>query len=220
MLTSIFKTCIVLFFCYDYYYVYSYLVKSIRDISVKQSAYIMSTKSTFIMFICGLYFNGMFYASNFDIDVYINSLGLFSHILGNLFILNFMAYLIMDCIIGYNYYPNYMNTLAGYIHHNIYIIINICSLYNDLYPYYLLFMISELPSVILNVGSFEPKFRSDMLFGTTFFITRIVYHIYLTYIFFNIVIIRSFAIPILCIHIYWFKNWVVKYLVNHRKTKN
>jgi len=213
LLTSILKTSIVLFFCYDYQYVFNYITTVIKTLSPKQKAYIISTKSTGIMFLSGLYFNFIFYKSNFDVDVYIDSLGLFSHLLAQLFILNFVAYLIMDCYIGYNYYPNYMNALTGYIHHSIYIIINFCSFYTGLYPYYILFMISELPSVILNVGSFDQKWRSDKLFGMSFFITRVVYHTYLIYVLFNFYVIRIFAIPILGVHLYWFKNWVTKYFI-------
>lgn len=201
----------ILFFCYDYYYVYNYIVNTLKDTSIKQRAYILSIKSTCMMFLCGVYFNYMFYKANFNIDVYINSLGVFSYTLGYMFVLNFTSYLIMDCYMGYNNYPMYMNTLAGYIHHSVYIIINICALYTGLYPYYLIFMILEMPSFLLNIGSYDIKWRNDRLFGFVFFMTRIVYHIYLIYVLWNVTIIRNFAIPILGVHIYWFKNWVVKY---------
>jgi hypothetical protein len=72
-------------------------------------------------------------------------------------------------------------------------------------------MILEIPSVLLNIGNYDAKWRNDRLFGIVFFTTRIVYHIYLTYVLWNIVIIRNFALPILCVHIYWFKNWFTKY---------
>uniref|UniRef100_A0A6C0DUR3 TLC domain-containing protein n=1 Tax=viral metagenome TaxID=1070528 RepID=A0A6C0DUR3_9ZZZZ len=210
---------IVVFFCYDYYYVYNYIVNELNKqkerngmiLPIKQRAYILSIKSTCTMSLCGIYFNYMFCKAGLNIDVYMDSLGVFSNTIGYVLVLNFISYLMMDCYMGYNNYPIYMNTLAGYIHHSVYIVINICALYTGLYPYYLIYMILEIPSVLLNIGSYDAKWRNDRLFGIVFFTTRIVYHIYLTYVLWNIVIIRNFALPILCVHIYWFKNWFTKY---------
>lgn len=215
MVFVIFKIFLTSFFCYDYYYVYNYICNKLKDLSLKQCAYIVSIRSTGIMFLCGIYFNYIFYLSNYDKDEYINSLGWVSHIIGQTSILNFTAYLLMDCYLGYMYYPEFMTSLSGYIHHSIYLVINMCALYTGLYPLYLLYMILELPSFLLNIGSFNNSLRSDKLFGLSFFITRILYHIYLLYVI-NVNTITLFGVPILGIHIYWFKNWV-RYILYKKK---
>lgn len=215
MVLVIFKIFLTSFFCYDYHYVYSYISNSLKDLSLKQKAYIVSIRSTYLMFLCGVYFNYIFYVSNYDKNVYINSLSWISDTIAQISILNFTAYLIMDCYLGYTYYPEFMTSLSGYVHHSIYLVINMYALYTGLYPLYLLYMVSELPSFLLNVGSFNKEWRNDILFGLSFFITRILYHIYLLYVI-NINIISVFGIPILGIHIYWFKNWV-RYILYKKK---
>jgi hypothetical protein len=80
-------------------------------------------------------------------------------------------------------------------------------------------MISELPTVILSLGSYNKKFRNDSLFGLTFFTTRICYHIFLTYMFRKHSLLLGVALSALSLHIYWFWNWVKKYLIAKTKLK-
>jgi hypothetical protein len=72
-------------------------------------------------------------------------------------------------------------------------------------------MLSELPTFLLSIGSFDSSFRNDKLFGITFFITRIVYHIILTIIFRKNNTMFYLSLAALSLHIYWFYGWFMKY---------
>jgi len=130
---------------------------------------------------------------------------------GILVVLYFTGYLIMDVFIGRTEYPEYMKVLSGNFHHIVYSCVNIASLYFGVYPFYLLHMLSEIPTFILSLGSFDSKFRNDQLFGITFLCTRIIYHIILTYIFRKHSILFYVSLAALGLHIYWFSNWLKKY---------
>jgi hypothetical protein len=75
-----------------------------------------------------------------------------------------------------------------------------------------LFLPLEIPTFILAVGSLYPQRRSDGLFGLTFFITRICYHLLLFLLVWEI---KDPRLPIwiivavtFCLHVYWFSLWV------------
>jgi hypothetical protein len=79
------------------------------------------------------------------------------------------------------------------------------------YPLYLLMMLSEIPTFILALGSFDSQFRNDQLFGITFLLTRIVYHIILTWTFRKHSMYLYLSLAALCLHLYWFYGWIKKY---------
>ena len=72
-------------------------------------------------------------------------------------------------------------------------------------------MISEIPTFLLSLGSFDSYFRNDSLFGITFFITRIIYHIILTWIFRKHSSVLFISLSALGLHLYWFYTWFKKY---------
>jgi len=199
-------------FCLEYYYYYFKTIK-IYSLTKKQKAYIISIKNSLIMTIASIFYIYLFINSGASLDISLN----FSkeiEIFGRLLILYFMAYLVMDLAIGVFEYPNYIQLLSGYIHHTIYLIISSLALYNtDGLFIFILAMIEELPTFLLSIGSFNNSFRNDTLFGISFFITRIVFHIILMFLFRNNEFQFIFYIPLftLILHLYWFKNWLAKY---------
>ena len=75
-----------------------------------------------------------------------------------------------------------------------------------------LFLPLEIPTFILAVGSLYPQRRSDWLFGLTFFITRICYHLLLFLLVWEI---KDPRLPVwvvvavtFLLHVYWFVLWV------------
>jgi hypothetical protein len=208
-------TLILVLFCIEYYIFYNFVKKIDPDLTEKQKAYIMSIKNALIMFLIGLYYNNYYFISKLNEESFCNILEEQNSInLGKVIVLYFTAYLIMDVYIGKQEYHQYMNTLSGYFHHTIYIIINIISLYIGVYPLYLLHMLSELPTFLLGLGSFDSNFRNDDLFGATFFITRIAYHLFLTYIFRKHTLLFYISLAALGLHCYWFSQWVKKYFIS------
>lgn len=207
---------VLLLFCIDYYAMYYNTIKYNENLSEKQRAYILSIKASITLFILSLYFNYKFINSNNDLSIYSENISDNDNIILQLAVLNLIAYLITDCYIGYNKYHKYMCTLSGYTHHIIYILISFMTLGMNLCNFYLLYMIEEFPTFFLSLGSYDVKLRNDNLFGLTFFITRILYHIYLTWIFKSRPLFLILGLLALSVHIYWFKNWFEKYFL----TKN
>ncbi len=191
-------------FCIDYYYVYYISISNNKKLNERQKAYIMSIKSSITLFLLSIFFN-IKYFNNYDFnsnDFTVIHLG----------ILNLVAYFFMDCVIGRKEYNKYLLSLSGYIHHIIYIIVSVvCIKLNIIVPY-ILFLIEELPTLILSLGKFNSKLRSDNLFGMTFFITRIVYHVFLIIMTYRYhILIPILGTLALGLHTYWFKNWLNKY---------
>jgi|UniRef100_A0A6C0ALS2 hypothetical protein len=195
---------IFMLFCVDYYYVYYSSIGNNKKLNESQKAYIMSIKSSMTLFLLSIFFNIKYFISD---DFNSNDF-----IVIHLGILNLIAYFFMDCVIGRKEYNKYLLSLSGYIHHIIYIVVSVvCIKLNIILPY-ILFLIEELPTLILSLGKFNSNLRSDNLFGMTFFVTRIVYHIFLIMMTYNYhIIIPIVGTLALGVHIYWFKNWLNKY---------
>lgn len=198
--------------CVEYFIHYRFINYLKPDLTEKQKAYILSIKSSLIMFLIGIYFNYYYFSSGLNHENFINLLEEHDALnFGKLVILYFTAYLMMDIYVGNKEYKKYMQQLSGNFHHSVYILINMLSLYTGLYPLYLLHMLSELPTYLLSLGSFDSGFRNDKWFGLTFFTTRIGYHSILTYIFRHNKVMLGFSLAALALHVYWFYGWFNKY---------
>jgi hypothetical protein len=172
----------------------------------------MSIKSSLIMLLIGVYYNYHCFSNNFNEESFYNVLDSNGGVnFGKIIVLYFTAYLIMDVYIGNKEYHNHMKSLSGYFHHSIYIVVNIVSLYFGVFPLYLLHFLSELPTFLLAIGSFDPRLRNDDLFGATFFTTRIAYHIFLTWLFRRHSLLFYCSLAALGLHCYWFSSWAQKY---------
>lgn len=196
------------------------LLKLFPYATTKQKAYYLSTLNSLVISLCSLYLNIQFFTSN---DISYNSL-----IIQVLCISFFTSYLLCDILIGLFYYKQYIGILTGYIHHLIYICINILSIWLNSTLVYTLFLISEIPTIFLCIGNLNSKFRIDKLFGFLFFITRICYHIFLITLYylpfdyfpmtkffnqdsFSQKLTTTLAMSILGLHLHWFSKWYTKY---------
>lgn len=203
---------LLLFFCLEYFLHYHFVNELRPDLNEKQKSYILSIKSSLSMLLIGFYYNYHYFTSKFNKVDFFNILEKKGSLdFGKIIVLYFTAYLIMDIYIGSQDYASSMKSLSGYFHHSVYTVINMVSLNIGLFPMYLLHMISELPTLILGIGSFDPSLRDDNLFGITFFMTRIVYHIVLTWMFRENTVLLGLSLATLAMHIYWFSGWVKKY---------
>jgi hypothetical protein len=205
---------VLIFFlgCIDHYFHYRFINYIKKDLTKKQKAYILSIKSSLSLFLIGIYMNYYYLNSGFSQDKFLSILEEKDTLnFGKLIVLYFASYLLMDIYVGNKEYPEYMKSLSGNFHHTIYIGINLLSLYTGLYPLYLLHMMSELPTFLMSIGSFDASLRNDNLFGLTFFLTRIVYHAILVFIFRENKVILGFGLAALGLHLYWFYGWYKKY---------
>jgi hypothetical protein len=212
---------ILIFFCLDFFLHYKF-VNTIRpDLTEKQKAYILSIKSSLSMFLIGLYFNYHYFTSKCNQSLFFENLESKGGMnFGKVIVLYFTAYLIIDLYIGHYDYRKYMDNLSTYFHHIVYSLINIFALYTGFFPMYFLHMLSELPTFLMGIGQFDTTLRNDNLFGLTFFLTRILYHIYLTWTFRHNTTVLILSLAALCLHIYWFKGWFVKYFLKIKDTKD
>ena len=202
---------IVILFCIDYFLIYKKTVGDNPEITEKQRAYILSIKASLTLFLISCYFNYKFILSNFDKNDYTLSLTNDDNYILHLSALQIISYFISDTIIGFFKYHKNMCTLSGYTHHIIYIFLSIFAIKQNNTPYYLLYMIEELPTILLSSGIYNRNLRNDNLFGFTFLCTRILYHIYLTWTGrdnYTFLILGGLS---LAVHLFWFKNWFNKY---------
>lgn len=129
-------------------------------------------------------------------------------------LLFFLSTNIMDLIIGYNFYYEQLDILSSVIHHIFYISFIIILLNYHYSSGFVLCFFMEIPTTVLAIGTVFPTFRSNILFGVSFFITRIVYNIYLAYklavISFSGVIWKV-CVLVLMLHMFWFYKWAIVY---------
>lgn len=129
---------------------------------------------------------------------------------------------IFDIGVGLVFYPKQLGLLTAYIHHSAFIWIMWTSttgngLFITLKPFSPAFcnmLIEELPTFLLALGSLSAQFRTDLGFGVTFFLLRIVYHLYFLVYAIRIQvqtteIVLYFLTTLL--HVNWFATWVTKY---------
>ncbi|CAE7114254.1 unnamed protein product [Rhizoctonia solani] len=89
----------------------------------------------------------------------------------------FQGYLISDLLIGSIFYRQHITLATGWIHHTLYfsLIQYITSVgWSNIFC---LALIMEIPTLLLALGSLNPRWRSDYLFAGVFFSTRILLHI-------------------------------------------
>jgi hypothetical protein len=137
----------------------------------------------------------------------------------------FALFNLCDLVFGSIYYRKQMDPLTAYVHHPLFIYIMFaCSgawgldetgiLSFGAKPFssaFCLVCIEELPTFILALGSMFPSLRSDMGFGVSFFILRIVYHFFIMArgIFVKVHPVQTAMYGLTFImHLFWFHGWV------------
>ncbi|KAI8853262.1 hypothetical protein BC829DRAFT_24391 [Chytridium lagenaria] len=123
----------------------------------------------------------------------------------------FISYLWADCFIGFICYRSSFNLVTGWIHHILYTFLVGFAIVFLLPGAFMIAALLELPTIFLSVGHIWKFLRSDLLFGLTFFLTRICFHGYLTYtlhtswpnLFYWI-----FGVIVYPLHLYWFTNFI------------
>ncbi|KAI9311753.1 hypothetical protein BDR26DRAFT_573318 [Obelidium mucronatum] len=126
----------------------------------------------------------------------------------------FAGFLIADCFLGSLFYPKQFNILTGWIHHIIYLFIIVWHLQVGQIGIFMpCVSIAEVSTVILAWGSIHAKWRNDIGFGVSFFITRVFLHT--CFVVYGYQVYGGWywvapAIP-LPLHIHWFYNWFLGY---------
>lgn len=129
---------------------------------------------------------------------------------------------IIDIFFGLIFYRKYLGILTAYIHHSVYVWIMIFGVTGHggiatsrpFAPAFALATIEEIPTFILALGSIYPSLRTDIGFGLSFFILRIVYHFgllaYSVYSGCDLPVIIIYSLTA-ALHVNWFTTWISKY---------
>ena len=199
---------IIILGCIEYLFHYRLINVLLPNLTEKQKGSILAIKNAITMIIISSFFIYKFFSEKCQNKFLEPGNDKFLAEISTLYL---MSYFIMDLLIGMSEYPNYLETLTGYIHHTVYIIIGFVILHFNLAPLFLLMLIEELPTLFMNLASFDKSYRNDELFGASFFITRILFHIVILYICRESSIILYLGIVVLGVHLYWFYKWFTKY---------
>jgi hypothetical protein len=181
-------------FCIDNYTYYK-VITNVYKLPDKNKEGILSAKNALLMVILSI--THSFLGSKEQIAI-----------LGTLY---FLSYLFVDIYIGNAEYHESMLGVTGNFHHLSYIFIGFVILLSNMQSVFMLFMISELPTLIMTIGRYK-QYRNDTYFGVAFFLTRILAHSALVYSYSDNIFVTIFGGSSLVLHLYWFKNWASKYL--------
>lgn len=143
----------------------------------------------------------------------------FNHIYGEDFIsrcvvLFFASSNVMDLILGTLYYPSQLDPLTSIFHHIFYVTFMLILLQHHYSRGFLLCFVMEVPTGLLALGSVWQQYRTDIGFGVTFLITRVMFNLYLAYRLYSLSpegMIWRVCASVLCMHLFWFYKWASVY---------
>ncbi|KAI6162835.1 hypothetical protein EDD17DRAFT_1572703 [Pisolithus thermaeus] len=147
--------------------------------TVKQRSWILTTISSAVMTIASLPLAYDYFSSYADITRIPQS-SMWTYCACRFF----QAYLIADIVLGLLHYRSKVNWLTGWVHHSIYVLVVEYAVRMNWSHIFCLCAIMEIPTFVLAIAALNPNLRSDVLFATTFFLTRIALHVRLGLSFF------------------------------------
>ena len=127
-----------------------------------------------------------------------------------------IANFILDIVIGYMHYSEYQDFYICHVHHTYYLILMNYALDANLTRTFVILLPLEIPNFFRAIGTIWPNLRNDIVFGSTFFMTRIVYEIVAAYYLYYttdfpklvLIICTMLTLPI---HSLWFYKWCLMY---------
>ena len=129
-------------------------------------------------------------------------------------VLFFVSSNVMDLVLGTLYYPSQLDPLTSIVHHIFYVTFMLVLLQQNYSRGFLLCFVMEVPTGLLALGSVWQQYRTDIGFGITFFITRLMYNSYLAYRLYCLSpegLIWRVCLCVLCMHLFWFYKWATVY---------
>ncbi|KAK4521065.1 uncharacterized protein ATC70_004055 [Mucor velutinosus] len=184
----------------------------------KQTSWFLTLASSLVCTIVSIPFVIQFFWADLDMEL----LGTDSRFHTG-FVCFFISYLILDLVLGSIYYPKRISWMTGWVHHLFYIFTLSWFLRLQISSLFTVTSILELPTLILAAGSMVHEWRSDLLFGSTFFVLRLVAHAWMMVALkrhHRIHFMWIVALVIYPLHMYWFYG-IVQIQINkfksHRK---
>lgn len=129
-------------------------------------------------------------------------------------VLYFVSINVMDLTLGSMFYPKYLDPLSAWFHHIAYLVFAFCLLAHHYARGLLICFFMEYPTFVLALGSLLPEYRMDLVFGILFFLTRILYNMFLIGSLYNVApegLIWRICTATICLHFFWFYKWILGY---------
>jgi hypothetical protein len=123
----------------------------------------------------------------------------------------FISYLWSDLFLGSLHYMSQVNLLSGWFHHIMYTFIVSFAMSQQVAGIFCLYGVLELPTFLLSLGMVRKSLRHDILFGISFFLTRIVLHVILIFSVYDAFPSKSYyaiALGVFPLHVLWFHGWI------------
>lgn len=125
----------------------------------------------------------------------------------------FIAYCVMDLLIGSYEYDDSIGYKDGWMHHFFFIVLLGWLLSQGLTSLFAIALIEEVPTVILSLARVTMSAKTPFIFGVSFFVLRVSYHCYLTYAVIEYSTV-AFVIGVILMrsHVKWFHRWLQGHL--------
>ena len=190
-------------------YMYFHSMKSQFMGNERHLSWTISLLSSFVLSVSGTFQACKFLLGfeGFTLDEVYNENGYDRFLAIFFFCVNFM-----DFCIGFVYFPNAMPFLTTYVHHFFYMLFMAMLMGAKVTHGFQYGFFEEIPTFVLALGILYPSLRSDIMFGLTFFVTRIVWHIFITYKFFAINYHSWFwmmSAVAITMHVAWMYKWCI-----------
>ncbi|KAL2918129.1 hypothetical protein HK105_202056 [Polyrhizophydium stewartii] len=186
-----------------------------------QTSWILTTMSSIVMTTASLPFVVDYFAHDTDLS----AMPLLNSPWAVAVSMYFISYLVCDLAIGYVYYKDQIDMVTGWLHHLIYPIVLLAVVLFQIPGAFMVAAFMELPTIILALGHMKRSFRSEYLFGFSFFVTRIVFHLYFAWRTFTVwwsvfPAVMILALGTFPLHIYWFGCWVRRQIRIYKKSRS
>eukprot|EP00873_Tetraselmis_striata_P037917 jgi/Tetstr1/458181/TSEL_044672.t1 len=141
----------------------------------------------------------------------------------------FRVTLVVDLLLGVLFYRKQMDPLTTYFHHTAYFALLTWAINARVTLCFMLFLVEEIPTFLLALGSIDRRLRHDLLFGGSWLVLRIVYHsvpFYTVFWLWNragfedpvmLDVIRGNLALTMALHLHWFSGWIRQQLRLRRK---
>jgi len=186
------------------------ILRSIKS-ELRARSWILSLASSLTMSICGViysvkFFNQIYYSGMHNLEIFVIS----DDELSRTICIFFKVFLFIDIIIGMLDYKSQVQFLSGWFHHIFYAGFLSWILTRNLSVGFALVTPLEFPTFLLALGTVFPSLRTDLSFGIVFFTTRILYHGFVIYLFyqFETVMLWPTILALWGLHWHWFLGWM------------
>jgi len=134
----------------------------------------------------------------------------------------FLAFCLLDLLLGSVCYREQVELLTGWIHHLAYAWLMWHVLWHHISDAFCLFLVEELPTFLLALGNVSRPLRTNWLFGGSFFVTRLVWHGYLLWAFLSTrgelpITLWPLVLATFGLHAHWFSGWTRQQVRRLRK---